>query len=113
MNRLTFSYQSEAVDQATHIGAYSCPYCEQKVEFRTQHFSKHEGRLNSNLQGGWPERFDKARPLQPEKWESFLDFHCPRCGAPVGIIYEAGSEWAMGCHPWHVTEVVEAKQWEW
>lgn len=61
MDRLTFSYQSEAVDQATHIGAYSCPYCEQKVEFRTQHFSKHEGGLNSNLQGGGG-RKDSTRP---------------------------------------------------
>ena len=57
------------------------------------------------------EVFDRFRPLRPEVWESFLDFHCPQCDAPVRMIYEAGGEWAMGCHSWIVTEVVEVIEW--
>lgn len=56
----------------------------------------------------WKARFDEAHPLDARRWESFLDFHCPGCRAPVRLIYEAGAEWAMGVHGWRVTTILES-----
>ncbi len=102
-----FSEQEEYIEHAVHVGTYTCPWCGQAVQFRTQHFRKHEKRNPSNLRQEWQTVFNAFRPVSPKGWESFLDFHCPQCDAPVRIIYDAGGEWAMGVHSWVVKEIVE------
>jgi hypothetical protein len=111
MNRLEFSSQVEWTEHVVHIGQYQCPWCSDYVEFRTQNFQKHEHITYSNLKSPWPKRFSNTRPIKAEKWESFLDFHCPGCAAPVRIIYEPGNEYAMGTHGWRVTEIIETNKW--
>jgi predicted RNA-binding Zn-ribbon protein involved in translation (DUF1610 family) len=111
MTRLDFSGQVEWTEHVVHIGEYECPWCNEHVEFRTQYFEKHETQVYSNLKSPWLERFNDARPIKTGKWESFLDFYCPGCGAPVRIIYEAGGEYSMGSHPWRLTKIVEAAEW--
>lgn len=111
IDRLEFSDEAEYRDHAVHVGAYSCPRCGCGVEFRTRHFREHEGAKRSNLDPEWRSRFDAAHPIELSRWESFLDFHCTGCKAPVRIIYEAGQEYAMGSHPWRLVEVLEAAEW--
>lgn len=111
MDRLDFSGQVEYTEHVVHIGAYQCPWCNKRVDFLTENFEKHETMNHSNLDAIWRIRFDDARPLESSRWESFVDFHCPGCNAPVRIIYEAGDEWSMGVHSWHLKEVLEAQKW--
>jgi hypothetical protein len=111
IDRLEFSEDAEYRDHAVHLGTYCCPRCDSGVEFRTHHFREHEGTKRSNLNAEWRSRFDIARPIEASRWESFVDFHCPGCKAPVRIIYEAGQEYAMGSHPWRLVEVLEAADW--
>jgi predicted RNA-binding Zn-ribbon protein involved in translation (DUF1610 family) len=108
LDRLEFSDEPEYQEHAVHVGSYLCPRCGYNVEFRARNFRDHETARRSNLDAEWRSRFDAARPINLSRWESFLDFHCPGCNAPVRIIYEAGSEWAMGLHPWRLLEVLEA-----
>jgi len=108
MDRLEFSGEVEHTEHVVHVGAYECPYCRKQVEFNTDHFRRHENNDFSNLETLWKRLFDQARPLDAKRWESFLDFHCPGCGAPVRLIYEAGAEWAMGVHGWRVTTILES-----
>jgi len=110
IDRLEFSDEAEYREHAVHLGTYSCPRCGCGVEFRTHDFRKHEGAKPSNLDPAWRSRFDVARPVDSSRWESFLDFHCPSCKAPVRVIYEAGQEYAMGSHSWHLVEVVESAE---
>lgn len=110
IDRLEFSDEAEYREHAVHLGAYSCPRCGCGVEFRTNDFRKHEGAKLSNLDPAWRSRFDVVRPIKASRWESFLDFHCPGCKAPVRVIYEAGQEYAMGSHPCLV-EVLEPDEW--
>jgi hypothetical protein len=109
MDRLEFSGHAEHMEHVIHIGTYECPYCHSRVDFSTDHFRKHEGITFSNLKAPWPSNLDKARPLDSKRWESFLDFHCPGCQAPVRVIYEPGPEWAMGVHGWRVVEILESE----
>jgi hypothetical protein len=110
LDRIEFSPQAELLERAIHLGAYSCPHCGQKVEFSTRHFREHEFSRRSNLATAWQELFDAERPLDRSRWESFFDFHCPGCQAPVRIIYEPGAEFAMGAHPWRIIEVLESAE---
>lgn len=111
IDRLEFSDEAEYREHAVHIGAYCCPRCGWRVEFRARHFREHEGATRSNLDPEWRGQFDAARPFKLSHWESFLDFHCPGCKAPVRVIYEAGQEYAMGAHPWQLLEVLEVAEW--
>lgn len=111
LDRLEFSDEAEYRDHAVHVGAYCCPRCSFRVEFRTRNFRQHECAKRSNLDPEWHDRFDAARPLELSRWQSFLDFHCPGCKAPVRIVYEPGDEYAMGSHSWQLIEVLEAAEW--
>jgi hypothetical protein len=111
LDRAVFGRVPEATEQVADVGHYFCPHCRAAAEFRTRHFEQHLACANTNLSEPWNERFVAARPLHAEEWESFLDFECPGCRAPVRIIYRAGPEWAMGCHGWHLVDVVEASEW--
>jgi predicted RNA-binding Zn-ribbon protein involved in translation (DUF1610 family) len=111
IDRCEFSRLPEHVVHNTDIGTYKCPHCGSSVEFRTKHFEKHFDSTFTNLDLLWHERFTAKRPVRDSDWESFLDFLCPGCNAPVRIIYRAGPEWAMGCHGWQLVDVVEAESW--
>ena len=111
LDRLEFSDKAAALEHAVQMGAYSCPHCSHRVGFRTQNFRDHEGAKRSNLDPDWRIRFDAARQLDVSRWESFLDFSCPGCRAPVRVIYEPGEEYAMSAHSWCLLEVLEADEW--
>jgi hypothetical protein len=110
LDRLEFSPRTESVAHAIDVGAYACPHCGERVEFTTRHFGRHALSTRSNLETEWRERFDAERPLDRSRWESFLDFHCPGCRAPVRIVYESGGEVAMGVHAWRIVEVLESSE---
>lgn len=112
LDRLEFSPKAEFQDHCVHIGSYICPRCDFLVDLHARHFLKHEGLKDSNLEVEWRTHFDAARPLNASRWESFLDFHCPGCKAPVRVIYEPGDEYAMSAHSWLVLEVLEADEWQ-
>lgn len=112
LDRLEFSGKTEYQDHCVHIGSYICPCCASRVDFHARHFLTHEGLKHSNLEDEWRTRFDATRPLNASRWESFLDFHCPGCKAPVRVIYEPGDEYAMGAHSWRALEVLEADEWQ-
>ncbi len=111
LDRLEFSPRAEYLDHAVHLGAYTCPRCGRAVAFETRHFRDAEHEPSSNLASPWRERFDAARPLDRRRRESFLDFHCPGCGAPVRVVYAPGDEFAMGAHSWRLLEVLKAAEW--
>jgi hypothetical protein len=108
LDRLRFSDEPEYQEHAIHVGSYICPRCRYNIEFRAQNFREHETMRHSNLDPDWRSRFDAARPVNLSRWEFFLDFHCPGCKSPARIIYQAGSEWAMGAHTWQLLEVLES-----
>ncbi|MEO1034390.1 MAG: hypothetical protein AAFX44_02405 [Pseudomonadota bacterium] len=111
LDRQTFSYQSEVTDEAVDLGRYICPHCGHTFELEMRHFRLHEGTNFSNLNEIWRKHFDAFRAARQEAWESYLDFHCAGCRAPVRLIYEPDSKWAMGTHAWRITEIIEASAW--
>lgn len=110
LDRLEFGTRREALDHIVEFGAYRCPHCGSAVEFSSRHFGR-QAAPQTNLTPSWAERFDELRPLNPQQWESFLDFHCPGCRAPVRIVYAVGQSWAMGAHSWRIVDLLEASSW--
>ena len=111
MDRVEFSHEQEWRDHAVQMGAYQCPGCSHRVELRASDIERHEYAPTTNLRDPWPRRFDDARPVRGDRWESFLDFNCPGCGAPVRLIFAQGPEYAMGAHSWSFVDIVEVAEW--
>ena len=111
LTQTEFSRRREYVDHRVDIGIYTCPHCAFRVQLQTSDLQKHEASEYSNLSQSIDAAIERFRPLRSTRFESFLDFSCPRCGAPVRLVYEPTDEWAMGAHGWRITDIIEARDW--
>lgn len=66
---------------------YHCPYCKHRIRFRWRNFFKADER--SFLQPEYQSTFNHLIADSHDDENSFLDFHCPTCGAPTRINFTA------------------------
>jgi predicted RNA-binding Zn-ribbon protein involved in translation (DUF1610 family) len=111
MDRLEFGTEREVLDHIIEVGAYRCPHCTTEVAFRSSHFGPRPSPI-SQVDAKWARAFDRLRPLDLRAWESFVDFPCPGCKAPVRLVYGAGDTWAMGTNSWRVADILEVHPWQ-
>jgi hypothetical protein len=111
MDRVEFGTKREAIDHVVELGSYRCPHCGKTTDFTSRHF-RHRQPTASPLGALWVERFDALHQLNPDEWETALDFHCLWCHAPVRIIYAAGEVWAHGTNSWIIVDILEAASWD-
>ena len=97
LNKTEFNNQ---VDWETYPTAdYCCDKCNQGVSFNFTHFNTHQRSAFSNFKENDKSAFDLfASTNNLEPTNSFLDFYCPTCKAPVRIYYDT---WAGGKHGEH------------
>ena len=108
IDRLEFGGQSEHLNKEIHVGSYICPYCKSRLSFNTSDLERHFSEYASNLDRPTQKAFDAFRPLEPGRWQAFIDFYCDGCQRPVRIIYEPGGQYAMGCYAQRLVEIIEA-----
>lgn len=72
---------------------YTCPHCHQEIVFNMSHFAEGTFQYFSNLIESDAKQFDEAIQRVDEDHNSFLDFYCPGCKAPIRVYYLA---WAGG-----------------
>lgn len=95
------------LEQGGHINTatFTCPSCNQKIDFTTRSFQTHNGLTRTNLALEIAAAFDTFRPVKTPYEEGFLDFHCPGCQKGVRIIF-AQNEFAMSSYYYDVIDVV-------
>ena len=85
---------------------YQCPHCKETVSFCLCDFDRHSFSDFTNLSEEHAKSVHEAATASKMNFNSFLDFYCSRCKAPVRIYYVA---WAGGryTHGHSVRFVVE------
>ena len=79
------------------------------MELNTVSFEQHVASEHSSLSDEVRQLFERKHRLRGG--ESFLDFECPSCKAPVMIVFTMGSQYAMGCFTHRITEIIEPRHW--
>ena len=69
---------------------FTCPHCEQKLEFKENDFQKHINNKESNLSESDAVSMKEAQKEYSNNPSYSLDFYCPKCNSPVCVFYNAG-----------------------
>ena len=106
LSKLEFSADEDW--QTYPESTYTCPLCSEEISFSMRDFEKHSFSDFSNLSDAERQEMAIVIPERGENYNSFLDFYCPRCHAPVRIYYLT---WAGGryTHGFTLSLVVERR----
>jgi hypothetical protein len=106
--RLTkLAFQADEDWNTYPLSEYTCASCGEKVGFSLRDLDKHAYSDRTNLSEGDAAAFTAVAAKRLGEANSFLDFYCPGCKAPVRLYYHAwvGGRFTQG----HVIKFVIEK----
>lgn len=88
--RLSYCEFREGRDWETHPPTiYTCPHCQHELALVMRDFARHARSTHTNLTPPDAAAIAQTLPFDRPLINSFLDFYCPGCRAPVRLYYFA------------------------